>query len=58
MSPLLTLHEVAAVLRVSVSTVRRLVASGELRVVRVRRRPLVSEKELEAFVSASFRRAA
>lgn len=58
MTRLLTLKEVAAVLRVSVSTVRRLVASGQIRVVKVGRKPLVTEKEIETYVAAAYRRAA
>ena len=58
MTRLLTFDETAEVLRVSVSTVRRLVASGQLRAVRVGRKPLVTDREIEAFLSASFRRAA
>ena len=58
MTQLLTLDEVAAVLRVSVRTVRRLVASGQLRVVKVGRLPRVTESELQAYLTAAYRRAA
>lgn len=53
MTELLTLAEVAARLRVSVSTVRRFVAAGQLRPVYVGRKPLVTVREFEAFVSAN-----
>ena len=58
MTRLLTFDETATLLRVSVSTVRRLVASGQLRVVKVGRKPLVTDREIEAFLAASHRRAA
>lgn len=58
MTELLTLQEVAERLRVSVSTVRRLVASGQIRVVKVGRKPLVTSRELEAYLAAAVRRAA
>lgn len=48
---LLTLPEVAAQLRVSLRTVQRLVRDGRIRVVRVRRRPLVTSRELAAFIA-------
>jgi excisionase family DNA binding protein len=51
MTELLTLPEVAARLRVSVSTVRRFVASGQLRPVYIGRKPLVTVRELEAFIA-------
>ena len=57
MTELHTLPEVAVRLRVSLSTVRRLVASGQLRILRVGRRPLVTTRELEAYLAAA-RRAA
>lgn len=55
---LLTLDEAAAVLRVSVRTVQRLVASGQLRPIYVGRLPRFTEKELEAYCAAGWRRAA
>lgn len=58
MTELLTLSEVASHLRVSLSTIRRLVASGQLRVVKVGRRPLVTTKELEVYLAAAARSAA
>ena len=58
MTQLLTLHEVAAHLRVSVRTVQRLVASGQLRTVSVASRRLVTDKELEVYIAAAYRRAA
>lgn len=58
MTKLLTLDEAAAVLRVSVRTVHRLVASGQLRVTKIGRRTLFREAEVEAYLSAAYRRAA
>lgn len=58
MTTLLTYEEVAERLHVTVRTVRRLVAAGQLRPVRVSRKPLITEREFEAFIAASFRRAA
>jgi excisionase family DNA binding protein len=55
---LLTLSEVAERLHVSVRTVRREVAAGHLRVLKVGRRPLVTVREFESFVAAARRRAA
>lgn len=48
---LLTLDEVADLLRVSTRTVRRLIADGHLRPVRIGRRTLVTRRELEAWVA-------
>ncbi len=58
MTTLLTLAEVATRLRVSRRTVQRLVASGQLRVVKVASKSLVTDAEVEAFVAAAFRRVA
>jgi excisionase family DNA binding protein len=58
MTRLLTLPEAADRLRVSARTVRRLVASGQLRVIKIGRRSVVPESEVEAFLAAAFRRAA
>jgi excisionase family DNA binding protein len=55
---LLTLNEAADVLRVSVRTVQRLIASGQIRPVHIGRRTLVTEKELEAYCSAAYRKVA
>lgn len=52
MTSLYTLDEVAAHLRVSLRTVRRFVSSGQLRAVKMGRKPLVTERELEAFVAS------
>lgn len=52
MSELLTLDEVAQRLRVSRRTVERLERAGRIRAVRVGRRTLVSERELEAYVTS------
>ena len=58
MTDLLTLQDVADRLHVSHRTVRRLVTSGQLRIVKVGRRPLVTEREYEAFIAAASRQAA
>lgn len=58
MTKLLTLTEAADALRVSVRTVQRLIASGELRPTRIGRRTLVTEREIELFLAAAFRGAA
>lgn len=58
MTKLLTLSEAAGALRVSVRTVQRLIASGQIRPVHIGRRTLVTEQEVEAYLSAAFRRAA
>jgi excisionase family DNA binding protein len=55
---LLTLDEAASVLRVSVRTVQRLVASGQLRPIYVGRLPRFTTTELEAYCTAAYRRAA
>lgn len=56
MTQLLTLLEVAAVLRVSTRTVQRLIASGQIRPTRIGRRTLVAEKEVETYLAAAYRR--
>jgi excisionase family DNA binding protein len=58
MTQLLTLDETATALRVSVRTVQRLIASGQIRPVHIGRRTLVTEKEVEAYLAAAYRRAA
>ena len=58
MTRLLTLQEAAEVLRVSVRTVQRLISSGQIRPVHIGRRTLITEKEVEAYLSAAYRRAA
>jgi excisionase family DNA binding protein len=50
MPKLLTLPEVQAHLRVSRATVRRLISRGQLPIVKVGRRTLVTRQALEAFV--------
>ena len=50
--PLLTVAEVAAVLRVSNMTVYRLIKSGELPALRVGKNYRIRESELEAFLAA------
>jgi excisionase family DNA binding protein len=54
--PLLTLAEVAALLRLSPRSVRRYVASGQLRVLRIGRAVRVKPRELDAFLAACDRR--
>jgi excisionase family DNA binding protein len=49
---LYTLVEVAEKLRVSRRTVERLVAAGRIRVIRIGRRVLVTDRELEAFIAS------
>ena len=58
MTRLLTLDEAAMALRVSVRTVQRLIASGQVRPVRIGRRTLVTETEVETYLAAAYRRAA
>jgi excisionase family DNA binding protein len=56
--PLLTVTEVAEMLRISERTLRRLVAAGRLRAVRIGSRTLFTEREVAAFIAASQRRVA
>jgi excisionase family DNA binding protein len=56
MSELYTLKEVADRLRSGKRTVERLIASGELRSVKVGRRRLVPDEALEQFVKSAMRR--
>ena len=58
MTKLLTLPEAAEALRISVRTVQRLIASGQLRPIHIGRRTLITEQECEAYLSAAYRRAA
>lgn len=51
MTELFTLAEVATRLRVSERTVRRLVAAGRIRPKYVGRRPLVTDREIEAYLA-------
>ena len=55
---LLTLDETADSLRVSVRTVQRLIAAGQLRPIRIGRRTLITEGEIRTYLSAAYRRAA
>jgi excisionase family DNA binding protein len=55
---LFTLQEAAAILRVSVRTVQRLIGSGQIRPTRIGRRTLITEQELDAYAAAAFRSAA
>jgi len=50
--PLLTVAEVAEVLRVSTMTVYRLIKAGELPAFRVGKNYRIQESELEAFLAA------
>lgn len=51
LTPLLTVAEVATYLQVSIRTVRRLIASGELEVVRIGRAVRVSEEALNTLLT-------
>lgn len=57
-SYVLTVDEVAHRLQVSTRTVRRLIASGQLRVVKIRRRTFILPREVDAFLAAAARHAA
>jgi len=52
MTPLHTLTEAADYLHVSKRTLERFIAAGYIRVIKIGRRTLISERELEAFVAA------
>jgi excisionase family DNA binding protein len=52
---LLTLHEAAELLSVSVASVRRLIATDQLRIVRFNRRLLVDLKDLEMLIQQAKR---
>lgn len=58
MTKLLTLSEAAGVMRVSVRTLQRLIASGQVRPTRIGRRTLVTETEVETYLAAAYRRVA
>ena len=49
-APLLTLGDVAAILRVNIRTVRRLIAAGELIATRVGGQLRVMQPDLEAYL--------
>lgn len=56
---LLTIHETADFLRVSVRQVRRYIHDGRLRVIRIGHRTvLIRRRELDAFLKANERRVA
>jgi excisionase family DNA binding protein len=55
---LLTVPEAADRLRVSRRTLERLIAAREVRPVRIGRRVLVSEREVESYLAAAYRRRA
>jgi len=50
--PLLTIHEVADLLKVKESTVRQWVRAGELRAIKFGKEWRVSQKDLEAYLNA------
>jgi len=50
---LLTVADVAEILRLSVRTVRRLIAEDELKVIRVGRSVRVQAEDLRSFIDAS-----
>jgi excisionase family DNA binding protein len=52
-SRVMTVQETAAELRVSVSTVRRLIRSGDLAKTKVRRRTVVTAASIAAYVAAN-----
>lgn len=54
--PLMTAAEVAALLQVSLRTVRRLIADGTLPSVRIGRAVRVPQEALDAFLSGQARR--
>ncbi len=56
MTALLTASEVAVILHVSLRMVRRLIASNELKAVRIGRSVRVQESVLEAFIAQGARR--
>lgn len=56
MSELLTVPEVAERMRIGRRTVERLIATGDLRSVLIRRRRFVQETELERYVRLAERR--
>ena len=58
MTTLLTLRETADRMRVSTRTIQRLIATGQIRPINIGRRTLVTEKEIEAYLSAAYRSAA
>ena len=55
---LLTVPEAAERLRVSRRTLERLIAAREVRPVRIGRRVLVPEREVEVYLAAAYRRRA
>lgn len=56
--PLLTVPEVASILRVSRRTVEKLVSTNRLRPVRIGKRTLFTDREVAAFIASAQRRAA
>jgi excisionase family DNA binding protein len=51
MAPLMRVSEAAAVLRVSTKTIRRLIAKGDLQVVRVGRSVRLRQEEINCYIS-------
>jgi excisionase family DNA binding protein len=56
MTPVHNLDETAEALRVSRRTVERLIASGQIRPVRIGRRVVVTVKELDAYLARAVAR--
>lgn len=52
MKPLLTVHEVADLLKVRESTIRAWINDGQLRAIKFGREWRVAQKDLEAFLNA------
>ncbi len=53
---LLTIAEAADILAISIASVRRLIAAGQLPLVRFNRRVLVDAKDLDSFIERSKQR--
>ncbi len=53
-----TLDEAAAKMRVSVRTIQRLIAARQIRPIRIGRRTLIETREIDAYLSAAYRRSA
>ena len=55
---LFTLEEAAEQMRVSVRTIQRLMASGQVRPIHIGRRTLIAQREIDAYLAAAYRRSA
>jgi len=53
-----TLDEAAAKMRVSVRTIQRLIATRQIRPIRIGRRTLIETREIDAYLSSAYRRSA